>query len=96
MAFEAKRSRAETLRSAPPDSWIALSADETRIVASGATLAEVAKLLDDAGDKDSVILKTPKAWMPFTLSVEELVSRITPENLHAETDWGVRVGKEHW
>jgi antitoxin MazE len=27
-------------------------------------------------------------------SLEELVSRITPENLHEETDWGQDVGRE--
>ncbi len=29
-------------------------------------------------------------------TLEELVSRITPENLHARTDWGEPVGKEMW
>jgi hypothetical protein len=59
--------RTEALRSAPMDSWVALAEDETRITASGATYAEVAKLLDDAGDTDSVILKTPKSWLPFAV-----------------------------
>lgn len=59
--------RSEALRAAPLDSWIALTEDETRVTATGATYEEVAKRLDDAGDKDSVILKTPKAWMPFAV-----------------------------
>lgn len=88
--------RIKALWSAPLDSWIALSEDETRVVATGATFAEVAKLLDEACDENSVILKTPKAWLPLTLSLDELVSRITPENLHAETDCGEPVGKEVW
>jgi antitoxin MazE len=29
-------------------------------------------------------------------TLEELVSRITPENRHSETDWGEPVGKELW
>jgi len=29
-------------------------------------------------------------------TLEELVSRITPENRHAETDWGGPAGKELW
>ncbi len=62
-----KTTRGELLRTAPLDSWVALSKDETRITASGATYEEVSKLLDDAGDQDSVILKTPKVWLPFTL-----------------------------
>ncbi len=67
MAAILKTTRGELLRSAPLDAWVALSKDETRITASGATYEEVSKLLDDAGDQDSVILKTPKAWLPFTL-----------------------------
>ena len=29
-------------------------------------------------------------------TLEELVARITPENRHAETDWGDPVGNELW
>jgi antitoxin MazE len=29
-------------------------------------------------------------------TLEELVSKITPENRHPETDWGPPVGKEVW
>lgn len=29
-------------------------------------------------------------------TLHELVQRITPENLHDETDWGPPVGKEVW
>jgi len=29
-------------------------------------------------------------------TLEELVARITPENRHAETDWGPPVGRESW
>jgi antitoxin MazE len=29
-------------------------------------------------------------------SLEELVSKITPENRHGETDWGDPVGRETW
>jgi len=59
--------RSEALRGAPLDSWIALSEDETRVVATGATYEEVAKRLDEAGDRDSVILKTPKSWLPLAV-----------------------------
>lgn len=59
--------RSELLRSAPLDSWVALTEDETRIVATGATYEEVSKQLDESGDKDSVILKTPKHWLPLAV-----------------------------
>ncbi|MBP8950498.1 MAG: AbrB/MazE/SpoVT family DNA-binding domain-containing protein [Candidatus Promineofilum sp.] len=29
-------------------------------------------------------------------SLEELLAQITPENLHAEVDWGAPVGQETW
>jgi antitoxin MazE len=31
-----------------------------------------------------------------SLSLESLLSRITPQNKHTETDWGDIVGKEVW
>lgn len=67
MSATLNTSRSEALRGAPLDSWIALSEDETRVIATGATYEEVAKQLDDAGDKDSVILKTPKSWLPLAV-----------------------------
>jgi antitoxin MazE len=29
-------------------------------------------------------------------TLDELLSQITPENLHGETDWGPAVGRESW
>jgi hypothetical protein len=54
--------RASALRDAPLNSWIALSDDETKIVAHGATYQEVADELDRVGDDTAVILKTPPDW----------------------------------
>jgi len=34
--------------------------------------------------------------LPETYTLEDLVARITPENLHDETDWGPPVGRESW
>jgi hypothetical protein len=59
--------RSETLRAAPLDSWIALTEDETRVTATGATYEEVSNALDAAGDKDSIILKTPSSWLSFAV-----------------------------
>jgi len=57
--------RSDALRGAPLDSWVALTEDETRISAIGATYEEVAKRLNEAGDDTSIILKTPKSWAIF-------------------------------
>ena len=60
--------RLELLRSAPLDSWIALSEDEKRIVAVGKTYSEVSELSDVAGEVDPLILKTPTEWEPISVS----------------------------
>lgn len=33
---------------------------------------------------------------PTVFSLEQLLAGITPENVHAETDWGPAVGNEVW
>ena len=33
---------------------------------------------------------------PAHPTLDELMSRITPENIHPETDWGPAVGREIW
>ncbi len=62
----ADEKRLRALESAPLDSWIALSEDESRIVASGPTLAELSACLD-AIEEPVVISKTPPAWGPLAL-----------------------------
>lgn len=59
--------RIAALLSAPLDSWIALSDDETRLVAHGATYQDVVNKLDEIGDESSVVLKTPPNWLPLAL-----------------------------
>lgn len=62
-----KDARSEALRKAPLNSWVALSDDETRIVATGTTYAEVVAELDRIGDDTAVILKTPDNWLPLAV-----------------------------
>jgi hypothetical protein len=59
--------RLNTLRSAPLNSWIALSEDESRIIAVGSTFKEVSQRSDAVGETDSIILKTPTAWEPLSV-----------------------------
>jgi hypothetical protein len=60
--------RLKALSSAPLNSWIALSEDESTIVAVGATYSEVSRRSDEAGVPDPVILKTPSEWHPLSVS----------------------------
>jgi hypothetical protein len=57
----------EILRSAPLDSWVALSEDESKIVAVGATYSEVAEKSEKAGVSDPLIIKTPAKWAPLSV-----------------------------
>lgn len=59
--------RSEALRTARLDSWIALSEDESAIVATGNTYEDVSQQLDKAGLDNAIIIKTPKSWTPFAV-----------------------------
>ena len=63
----ASESRLAALASAPLNRWIALSADETRIVAEAESFEEVATMAEQNGEPDPVIIRTPENWMPRTL-----------------------------
>ena len=59
--------RLAILKSAPLDSWIALSDDESQVVAIGSTYDEVVKKSEKAGVSNPTILKTPPRWAPFSV-----------------------------
>jgi hypothetical protein len=67
MANTIQDRRLEVLRSAPGDTWIALSEDESQIVATGNTYAEVVEKSEKAGHPDPLIVRTPKVWTSFSL-----------------------------
>jgi hypothetical protein len=49
------------------DSWVALSEDETHIVAVGKTYSEAAENSERVGFDDPVIVKIPKEWAPLSV-----------------------------
>ena len=59
--------RFEALKSAPMNSWIALSEDESTIVAVGNTYDEAVRNSESAGVSDPVLVKTPKVWLPISV-----------------------------
>ena len=61
------QNRLALLQSAPLNTWIALSEDESRIVAAGADFGEVSTKADEAGEPDAIILRTPPAWSGFSV-----------------------------
>jgi hypothetical protein len=50
------------------NSWIALSADETRIVAMGNTFVEAAEIAKKSGAENYILTRTPGAWISRALS----------------------------
>ena len=59
--------RLEALKSAPLNSWVALSTDESKIVAVGSSYAEAVERSEKAGVDDPLILKTPPDWSPLSI-----------------------------
>lgn len=56
--------RVRILREAKPDSWIAFSEDESKVVAYGDSYSQVVKAAENVGEKEPVIVKTPENWSP--------------------------------
>lgn len=63
----ASESRLAALRGAPLDRWVALSADESRVVADGDSFESVAAAAEHAGESDPLIVKVPEDWTPRIL-----------------------------
>jgi hypothetical protein len=59
--------RLALLRSAPLDKWIALSEDETKIIAVGDNYQQVVERSEASGELDPIILKTPPTWAPLSV-----------------------------
>ncbi len=53
---------ARMLASAPPDGWIALSEDESRVVGSGPTMEEAVSAAAKHGVAEPVLIKAPREW----------------------------------
>jgi antitoxin MazE len=61
-------------------------------IADDAHINEGDSIVIDLDAEGTIVLRSslPK------YDLAELVSRITPDNVHAETDWGEPRGREHW
>jgi hypothetical protein len=59
--------RLDILRAAAPNSWLAFSSDEARLVASGVSYAEAIKGAENSGENDPVLVKVPEEWSPLVL-----------------------------
>ena len=59
--------RVKILRETKPNTWIALSADESRVVGRGDTYAEAVAEAGIQGEEDPVVLKTLDDWSPIPI-----------------------------
>jgi hypothetical protein len=64
---KADADRLAVLERAPLDKWIALSKDETRIVAAGDTYADVVAAVEGTDESDPLIIRVPEDWTPRVL-----------------------------
>lgn len=58
----APEERVRILQESKPNSWIALAADESRVVGRGNTYAEAVEQAKRQGEEDPVLLKIPDDW----------------------------------
>lgn len=59
--------RLEALLSATPEKWVALSADESRIIAEGETFEDVSRAVDATEEPDPLLIRVPTDWTPRVL-----------------------------
>ena len=59
--------RVKILADAAPNTWVALSQDESRVVASGENYTQAVENAEDAGESDPVLIRVPDAWRPMVL-----------------------------
>lgn len=56
--------RVRILREAKPNTWLALSNDESKVVGRGATYAEAVAAAEKQGENDPLMIKIPDTWEP--------------------------------
>ena len=64
---QSSQARLDALSSATLDRWIALSADESHVVAESETFEGVVEAAELSGESDPLILRVPDNWMPRIL-----------------------------
>jgi Family of unknown function (DUF5678) len=54
--------RVRILREAKPNSWVAFSGDESKVLAYGETYSDAIKAAEKLGESDPVMVKVPDHW----------------------------------
>jgi Family of unknown function (DUF5678) len=58
----------KVLEKAPRDCWLALAADETKVVGRGEDIKEAVREAKENGENDPVLILAPKEWIPAVYS----------------------------
>ena len=58
----------KVLEKAPRECWLALTADETKVVGRGESIAEAVKEAAENGENDPLLILAPKEWIPAVYS----------------------------
>jgi hypothetical protein len=56
--------RVQILREAKPNSWLALSGDESRVAGRGDSFEQAVKDAKEHGENDPLLIKVPDNWEP--------------------------------
>jgi hypothetical protein len=56
--------RGRTLSDAKPNSWLAFSSDESKIVGRGDSYIEAVEDAEKNGESDPLLIKIPDSWEP--------------------------------
>jgi Family of unknown function (DUF5678) len=60
--------RVKILRDAKPNSWVAFSGDESKVLAYGDTYSDAVKAAEKLGESEPVIVKVPDNWSSKVLN----------------------------
>jgi hypothetical protein len=60
--------RVRILREAKPNSWVAFSGDESKVLAYGETYSEAVSAAENLGESEPVMVKVPDNWTSKVLN----------------------------
>ena len=59
--------RVRIFADATPNSWLAFSQDESRVVAQGESYGQAVENAQEQGESDPVLMRVPDEWRPRVL-----------------------------
>jgi hypothetical protein len=61
--------RVKILREAKPNSWVAFSGDESKVLAYGETYSDAVRAAEKLGETEPVMVKVPDNWSSRVISL---------------------------